>query len=124
MSDKGPAIQLSVRIDDRAETDHEFHLHRSIFKYQYINAAEMEFCFERIWKFLCHESQIQNAGDFYAPYVGSQPVFVHRQDDGSFKAFVNACSHRGAIGTPFKKGKSKTLTCRFHGWSYKCLANV
>ena len=32
MAYEGPAIDLSDRIDDRAETDHEFRLHRSIFE--------------------------------------------------------------------------------------------
>ena len=120
MAYEGPRIELSDRIDDRAETEHEFRLHRSIFEDADIYDAEMEFCFEKLWNFLCHESQLPNSGDYYATYIGNQPVFVHRQEDGSLKAFINACSHRGAIITPFKQGNAKTLTCRFHAWSYKC----
>ena len=120
MSYDGPVIDLSDRIDDRAEADHEFRLHRSIFEDPDIYDAELEFCFERVWNFLCHESQVPNPGDYYAAHIGNQPVFVHRQEDGSVKVFLNACSHRGAIITPFKQGNAKTLTCRFHGWSYKC----
>jgi len=120
MAYEGPRIDLSDRIDDRAETDHQFRLHRSIFEDPDIFEAEMEFCFEKLWNFLCHESQVPNPGDYYATHIGSQPVFVHRQEDGSLKAFINACSHRGAVVTPFKQGNAKTLTCRFHGWSYKC----
>ena len=120
MTYEGPAIDLSDRFDDRAETDFEFRLHRSVFEDPEIYAAELELCFEQVWNFLCHESQVAQAGDYYATYIGSQPVYVHRQEDGSLKAFLNACAHRGAIITPFKQGNAKTITCRFHGWSYKC----
>jgi benzoate/toluate 1,2-dioxygenase alpha subunit len=120
MAYEGPALDLSDRFDDRAEEDHEFRLHRSIFEDQEIFDAEIEFCFEKLWNYLCHESQLPNPGDYYATHIGNQPVVVYRQDDGSIKAFINACSHRGAIITPFKQGNAKTLTCRFHGWSYKC----
>ena len=47
-------------------------------------------------------------------------MFVHRQEDGGLKGFLNACSHRGAILTPTTQGNAKTITCRFHGWTYKC----
>lgn len=120
MSYEGPALDLSDRIDDRAETDQVFRVHRSVFEDPDIFEAEMEFVFERQWNFLCHESQVPNPGDYWATHIGSQPVFVHRQEDGSLKAFINACSHRGAIVTPFRQGNARTITCRFHGWSYKC----
>ena len=90
MAYEGAAINLADRIDDRAETDHEFRLHRSIFDDPDIYAAEVEFCFERVWNYLCHESQLSEPGDYYATYIGNQPVFVHRQEDGSLKAFLNA----------------------------------
>lgn len=117
---EGPVLDLAGRVDDRLESDREFRVHRSIYEDSDIFDAEMEFIFERQWNFLCHESQIPNPGDYWAAHIGSQPVFVHRQEDGSIRAFINACSHRGAIVTPFRQGNAKTLTCRFHGWSYKC----
>lgn len=120
MAYEGPVLDLSDRVDDRAETDHEFRVRRSIYEDPDIYAAEVEFVFERQWNFLCHESQIPNPGDYWASWIGTQPVFAHRQEDGSVRAFINACSHRGAIVTPFRQGNAKTLTCRFHGWTYKC----
>ena len=120
MAYEGPVLDLSDRIDDRVATDREFRVHRSIYEDRDIFDAEMEFVFERNWNFLCHDSQVPDPGDYWATHIGSQPVFVHRQEDGSLKAFINACSHRGAIITPLRKGNAKTLTCRFHGWSYKC----
>ena len=120
MAYHGPVIDLADRIDDRAEIEREFRVHRSVFEDRALFDAEMEFCFERMWNFLCHESQVPDPGDYWATHIGTQPVFVHRQEDGSLKAFVNACSHRGAVLTPFRSGNAKTITCRFHGWSYRC----
>lgn len=106
-------------IDDRPE-DHVFRVDRRIYLDQELFEAEIRNIFEADWIFLCHESQVKKPGDYFAAHIGRQPVFVHRQEDGSLKGFLNACSHRGAILTPLQHGNAKTLTCRFHGWTYKC----
>jgi benzoate/toluate 1,2-dioxygenase alpha subunit len=108
-----------VLIDDRPG-DGVFRVDRRIYLDDEIFEAEMRNIFEANWQFLCHESQVKKPGDYFATHIGRQPVFVHRQEDGSLKAFLNACSHRAAILTPTKQGNAKTLTCRFHGWTYKC----
>ena len=77
---EGPVLDLAGRVDDRLEADREFRVHRSIYEDADIFDAEMEFVFQRQWNFLCHESQIPNPGDYWASHIGSQPVFVHRQD--------------------------------------------
>ena len=114
----GP-LNVADFIDDRAD-EGMFRIRRAAFHDEAVFEAEMEAVFERNWSFLCHESQIPNAGDYFATHIGRQPVFAHRQEDGSVRAFVNACSHRGAVLTPLKKGNAKVLTCRFHGWSFNC----
>jgi benzoate/toluate 1,2-dioxygenase subunit alpha len=111
--------KLDDLIDDRVE-DGMFRVHRSLFHDAEIYEAEMDAIFESNWGFLCHESQIPNPGDYFATHIGRQPVFAHRQEDGSIRAFVNACTHRGAILTPLQRGNAKVLTCRFHGWSFNC----
>ena len=119
MSGVGNQSNMDALIDDRVE-DGMFRVHRSVFHDPDLFEAEMETIFERNWSFLCHESQIPNAGDYFATHIGRQPVFAHRQADGSVRAFVNACTHRGAILTPLKQGNAKVLTCRFHGWAFDC----
>lgn len=52
------------------------------------------------------------------------PVLVTRLEDGTLRAFLNACAHRGAP-VAAGCGEARRLTCRFHGWSYGlngCLA--
>lgn len=114
-----PRVELDGLVDDRPD-DKVFRVDRNIYLDEDIFEAEMRTIFEGNWQFICHESQVKKHGDYFATHLGRQPVFVHRQEDGSLKAFLNACSHRAAIVTPLQKGNAKTLTCRFHGWTYKC----
>ena len=104
-------------VDDRVD-DGVFRVDRSIYTDQGVFDAEMERLYERGWVYLCHESQVPEAGCYFAAEIGRQPVVVTRQKDSSLKTFINACSHRGAILTPVKQGKALVWTCRFHGWAY------
>ena len=112
-------IDFEDFLDDRVE-DGMFRIHRSIYHDAAVYEAEMDSIFERQWNFICHDSQMPQPGDYYATHIGRQPVYAHRQIDGSVKAFINACSHRGAVLTPMKQGNAKVISCRFHGWAYDC----
>ena len=112
-------VRVTDMIDDRPDEGF-FRVDRDIYLDPDVFEAELKAIFESDWIFLCHESQVKDPGDYFAAYLGRQPVFVHRQEDGGLKGFLNACSHRGAILTPTAQGNAKTITCRFHGWTYKC----
>ncbi len=45
-------------------------------------------------------------------------MLVARQGDGSVKAFLNACSHRGMKVCRADLGNAKSFTCTYHGWTY------
>jgi benzoate/toluate 1,2-dioxygenase alpha subunit len=112
-------LRLDALVDDRPK-DKVFRVDRNIYLDEAIFEAEMKTLFEGNWQFICHESQVRKPGDYFATHLGRQPIYVHRQPDGGLKGFLNACSHRAAILTPYQKGNAKTLTCRFHSWTYKC----
>lgn len=46
------------------------------------------------------------------------PVLVTRDGEGTLRAFLNACSHRGVKVAPEPRGTSRRFTCPFHGWTY------
>jgi 3-phenylpropionate/trans-cinnamate dioxygenase alpha subunit len=79
---------------------------------------ELEALFGRAWLFLAHDSMISKPGDFFTTYMGGDPVVIARQHDGSVKAFLNVCRHRGLKLCRAEDGNAKTFTCTYHGWSF------
>lgn len=108
---------VAALIDDRPD-EKVFRVDRAVYTDPRLFELEMERIFESTWQYLCHESQVAKPGDYFWNHIGRQPVVVWRQADGALKGFINACTHRAAILTPFKQGNAKTLTCRFHGWTF------
>ncbi len=104
-------------VDDRV-AEGVFRVDRAIYTDKAVFEAEMACLFEGGWVFLCHESQVEKPGDYFATEIGRQPVFLMRRKDGSLGCFINACSHRGALLTPLRQGHARALICRFHGWAY------
>ena len=97
---------------ERGEVD------RRIFSDPAIFELEMERIFSRTWLFLCHESQIPQPGDFFQAVMGRDNVLVVRQKDGSIKAMLNTCAHRGNAVCRAEEGNAKNFLCTYHGWSY------
>ncbi|MDO7842181.1 aromatic ring-hydroxylating oxygenase subunit alpha [Sphingomonas immobilis] len=58
-------------------------------------ALEKEKMWSKVWQFACWGHDIPNPGDIHVYRILDRSVLVVRQRDGSVKAFVNACLHRG-----------------------------
>ncbi len=79
---------------------------------------------ERVEFFLATPQCIGMTGDL--PESGSfltmddlgLPILATRDGDGTFRAFVNSCRHRGAIVETESRGTKRRFTCPFHAWSY------
>lgn len=65
-----------------------------------------------------HASTLSEAGDYLAHTDSGVPILVIRQNDGSVKAFVNACRHRGARVCAGERGSGKSFACPYHAWTY------
>ena len=48
---------------------------------------------------------------------GSSIIAV-RDSEGTFKAYANVCSHRGAQVEQEKRGTKSKFSCPFHGWTF------
>lgn len=78
---------------------------------------EIEKVWKKVWQVACREEDIPDAGDYIVYDIGDDSVLVARQPNGSVKAYVNACLHRGnqlCVG----KGKTKAFRCPFHGFTW------
>jgi nitrite reductase/ring-hydroxylating ferredoxin subunit len=98
---------------------------------QYIDrdtlAHEKADLFSRYPVVVGHRSQCAEARDFFTEDVVGVPVLVSRQDDGSLKAFLNVCRHRGSLVTFEECGHRRSFTCPYHAWTYRAdgsLSNI
>src|SRR5262249_4108059 len=108
-----PIVDIDERVSlERGEVDRRIYGDPAIFD------LEMERIFGRAWLFLCHESQILEPGDFFQSVMGRDNVLVVRQKDGSIKAMLNTCAHRGNAVCRAEEGNAKSFLCTYHGWSY------
>ena len=66
---------------------------------------------------IAFSGEIPEPGNYLAVQVLDLPVLLTRDEMGQLRAFINACSHRGAqIATG--SGRGRHLVCPFHGWAY------
>ncbi|MFE4369219.1 aromatic ring-hydroxylating dioxygenase subunit alpha [Streptomyces sp. NPDC056835] len=106
-------IDLNTMVDpDRGWNDPRIYTDQDLYE------RELEHVFGRTWLFLAHDSQLPKPGSFIQTYMAEDPVLVVRQRDGSVKAFLNQCRHRGMRICRTDAGTSKTFTCTYHGWAY------
>lgn len=66
-----------------------------------------------------HSDALPNAGDFLTDNSLGLPVLLVRQADGSLKALLNICRHRGSPVCIDKSGNSKMFVCPYHAWTYR-----
>ena len=82
-------------------------------------AAEREAYFARRWLLVGRSSELPGAGDFVTVEAAGENVIVVRQADGSVRAMLNVCRHRGARIVLEEQGSCPgMLRCPYHSWSY------
>jgi phenylpropionate dioxygenase-like ring-hydroxylating dioxygenase large terminal subunit len=62
--------------------------------------------------------ELPNAGDYKLHEQAGVPVLLSRQKDGSVRAFLNACRHRGAKVANEPCGNAARFTCPYHAWTF------
>lgn len=80
--------------------------------------VELERIFAEDWTLVAHETHLSQSGAFVTTHVGEDPLVVVRQDDGSMRAFLNSCRHRGLQVCRPPSGVAAEFVCGNHGWTY------
>ena len=79
---------------------------------------EQEYVWRKSWLLAAHIDEIPEPGCYMLWENAGQPVVIVHAESGVVNAFYNTCSHRGAPVVTEASGKSRRLTCQYHGWSY------
>lgn len=97
----------------------------AVFQSQEIYDLEQERIFRGpTWNFLGLDCEIPNPGDYKSTFVGDTPVVVTRTSDGTLAAWVNRCSHRGAMVCRTARGNASSHACVYHQWSFDQQGNL
>jgi carnitine monooxygenase subunit len=62
--------------------------------------------------------EVRNPGDYTTKDVNGIPVLIVRDESGTLRAFINACTHRGGR-VAADCGHALRFTCGYHAWSFK-----
>lgn len=81
-------------------------------------ARERDRVFAAVPSIVAHGSELANPYDFITVRMPRNSAIVARQPDGSVRAFVNLCRHRGALLEHEEKGSCRLFSCGYHRWSY------
>ena len=63
-------------------------------------------------------SELANPFDFITKRLPRNEAIIARLGDGSVRAFINQCRHRGATLIGDEAGHCRAFSCQYHGWSY------
>lgn len=80
--------------------------------------VEQDGVLARTWQYAGHQSQVENAGDYFAFQIAGQSLFCIRGRDDKVRAFYNVCQHRAhelVTGT----GNCRVVVCPYHAWTYE-----
>ncbi|HVA23504.1 MAG TPA: Rieske 2Fe-2S domain-containing protein [Chloroflexota bacterium] len=113
----GGAVNVRELVRDEPEQG-LFRVHRSAMTSREVFELERERIFDRTWLYLAHESELPNPGDYRRRTIAGRPLFVARGKDGQVRAFLNSCTHRGAMVCRQDQGTAESFQCFYHGWTF------
>ncbi|WP_071870807.1 aromatic ring-hydroxylating oxygenase subunit alpha [Atopomonas hussainii] len=82
-------------------------------------AAEQQYLFGHSWQYLGPADEMPAAGHYRCVQLGSYPMLLLRDQDGTLRLLHNLCRHRGM---PLLEGSGalpQHLRCPYHSWTYQ-----
>jgi phenylpropionate dioxygenase-like ring-hydroxylating dioxygenase large terminal subunit len=90
-----------------------------VYNHPEMTRLEHERILKPSWQLVCHVNSIPKPGDYETFDLGPESVLVLRDRDGSIRGFHNVCRHRGARLLDGAGNCAATITCPYHGWTYR-----
>ncbi len=95
-------------------------VHRDLYISQELFELEQEHFFANTWNYVGHESQLPKPGDYISNEIGGRPLIVVRHTDGTLRAMMNRCAHKGSRLVSAPCGNTgKFFRCPYHAWTFK-----
>jgi len=85
---------------------------------------EVEKVWKRVWQMACHEDDIPEVGDHHVYDIANLSFLIVRTAENEFKAFWNACLHRGRQLKETHGKLARAFRCPFHGWAWNLDGSV
>ena len=79
---------------------------------------EVDEIFKKVPLCLATTAELKEKNSYKAMDAVGLPVLITRGKNGTARAFLNVCSHRGAPVAKKGCGIKKRFACAYHGWTY------
>ena len=89
----------------------------SVYTSEEIYTREVEQIFNKDWYVVGDATRIPKPGDFFTVDYFGKSIIIVRGEDGSVRAFLNACRHRGTAIVS-GEGNVERFACPYHSWVY------
>jgi choline monooxygenase len=70
------------------------------------------------WQVVGRTTQLCDPGNYLTCEIAGEPIIVVRGNDDILRSFFNVCRHHAAAVMTESEGKTQTLRCPYHGWTY------
>jgi carnitine monooxygenase subunit len=111
---------LKLREEDRDQEVHKEVVHDTLHSYTEpdILEREMTTLFQNYPMVAGHVSSMREPGTYMLSDWNNFPYVIIRDKEGSLRAFLNICRHRGARLVSGHEKQIKSFVCPYHGWVY------
>jgi len=83
-----------------------------------VEELERRTVFSRTWQLVGRADQVAEKGSYVTTTLAGEPVMVVRGGDGALRGFFNVCRHHAAAVMTEPAGRTNSLRCPYHGWTY------
>ena len=79
---------------------------------------EKEHLWSRVWQMAAHEDDFPLVGNVVPYDITDKSYLIVRTGEDEYKAYHNACLHRGRKLREYRGRGLKEIQCSFHGWTW------